>query len=96
MKNGKHRVAYSERRAFNVSKAAEYACVSRGTMEAWLTKGLIPYEDLPSTGERNRFRRIRKSDLDAFLDKHRSVGKNTAEPFMKPSLDGVFLLPKSA
>lgn len=39
----------------------------------WCANGLLPYENLPGRGEgAYRFRRIRKTDLDAFLDKYRS------------------------
>ncbi len=59
-----------DKRAFSIKEAAEYACVSRGTVENWLSKGLLPFEELPGRGKGNYcFRRIRKIDLDAFLDK---------------------------
>ena len=59
-----------DKRAFNINEAAEYACVSRGTIENWLNKGLIPYEELPSRGKGlYHYRRIRKKDLDDFLNK---------------------------
>ena len=55
-----------DKRAFTISNAADYACVSRGIIESWLAKGLIPFEELPGSGA-YRFRRIRKADLDEFL-----------------------------
>jgi len=59
------------KRAFSMSEAAEYACVSRGTVHTWVVSGMLPCENLPSRGDgSHKFRRIRKSDLDAFLDKH--------------------------
>ncbi len=59
------------KRAFTIQGTAEYACVSRGTVENWITAGLLPYEKLPSRGNgRKRFILIRKVDLDAFLDNY--------------------------
>ena len=59
------------KRAFSISEAAEYACVSRGTLHTWVVSGMLTYENLPGRGDgSHKFRRIRKSDLDAFLDKH--------------------------
>jgi len=59
-----------DKRAFTIKEAAEYACVGRSTLEKWLVRGLLPYEELPSTGAgKYRFRRIRKRDLDEFLDR---------------------------
>jgi len=59
------------KRAFSVSEAAEYACVGRSTLEGWITKRLLPYEELPGRGDNKyRFLRIRKKDIDAFLDSH--------------------------
>ena len=58
-----------DKRALTIMEAAEYACVSRSTIENWLTKGLLPFEEIPNLGEgKYRFRRIRKHDLDEFLD----------------------------
>lgn len=59
------------KRALSVAEAARYACVSRGTLELWLAKRLLPFEELPGQGNgRKKFRRIRRSDLDEFLDRH--------------------------
>lgn len=58
------------KRAFTISEAAEYACVSRGTIENWISKGLLPFEELPGRGTGVYcFRRIRKEDIDNFLNK---------------------------
>lgn len=57
------------KRALTIQEAAEYACVSRGTVENWLANRLIPYEKLPGRGNGSqRFVRIRKTDLDEFLN----------------------------
>ena len=62
------------KRAFTIAEAAEYACVSRGTLTCWITSGQLPYEDLPGRGDgSHKFRLIRKQDLDEFLDRHYSV-----------------------
>ncbi len=57
------------KRAFTIVEAAEYACVSRATIENWLTKVMLPFEELPGRGKgQYRFRRIRREDLDTFLN----------------------------
>ena len=59
------------KRAFTIAEAANYTCVGRSTIENWLAKGLLSYEELPSSGSgAHRFVRIRKSDLDEFIDKY--------------------------
>lgn len=59
------------KRAFSMKEAAEYACVSRSMIENWLAWGILPYEELPSRGKGAYcFRRIRKKDLDDFLNKY--------------------------
>jgi len=72
------------KRAFTVAEAAKYACVSRGIVELWIAKRLLPFEELPGQGNgRKRFRRIRRLDLDAFLDTHY---KKRAKPQIDISL----------
>jgi excisionase family DNA binding protein len=83
-----------DKRAFTIREAAEYACVSRGTVDNWLSKGILPFEELPSRGKGNYcFRRIRKSDLDEFLNKFYS---NNHSLFSNKHSDksGMFLLPR--
>lgn len=59
----------TEKRAFSIAEAAQHACVSRGMIENWLRNGILSFEELPGSGAgKNRFRRIRRSDLDTFLD----------------------------
>ena len=68
------------KRAFTISEAAEYACVSRGTVINWITSGLLPFEELPSRGDgSHKFRLIRRADIDQFFDEHYIQGdeKNT-------------------
>jgi len=76
-----------DKRAFTIKEAAEYACVSRSTVENWLTKGMLPYEELPNLGEgKYRFRRVRRHDLDKFLERlysgndHDETGKADKKP----------------
>ena len=60
-----------DKRALTILEAAQYSCVSRGMVENWLNGGLLPFEELPSKGKGLYcFRRIRKSDLDNFLNKY--------------------------
>ncbi|MFC1694134.1 hypothetical protein ACFL1R_11565 [Candidatus Latescibacterota bacterium] len=57
------------KRAFTISEAAEYACVSRNMIDIWMAKGLLRFEELPGRGSGTyRFRRIRKNDIDNFLN----------------------------
>ena len=51
--------------------------MSRGTVQNWIVSGLLPFEELPGRGDgSHRFRLIRKSDLDVFLDKNYHKSKN--------------------
>ena len=84
-----------EKRALTIAETAEYTCVSRGTVESWLAKGLLPYEELPGTGSKQRFRRIRKKDLDTFLDQNIKVNKATHHKDDTREQKSIFLLPKS-
>ena len=66
-----HTQSFIDKRALNIAEAAQYACVSRGTIEHWLSTKLLPFEELPSHGRgRKRFLRIRQVDLDKFLNAH--------------------------
>ena len=59
------------KRALTIAEASRYACVSRGTLEAWLIQGLLPFEELPGRGNGvHKFRRIRRIDLNKFLNQH--------------------------
>ena len=62
-------IKLNDKRALTISEAAEYACVSRGVIQQFIANGLLPYEELPGRGKGNqRFIRIRREDLDEFLD----------------------------
>lgn len=66
-----------QKRAFTITEAAEYACVSRATLMNWIVTGLLPYEELPGRGDgSHRFRLIRKSDLNAFLERYYHASKD--------------------
>ena len=61
----------NEKRALTLSEAAEYACVSQGTILNWISQRILPFEKLPSRGRGSkRFILIRLEDLKAFLDSH--------------------------
>ena len=75
------------KRALTIKEVADYACVSRSTVENWLAQELLPYEELPGRGKGiYHYRRIRKNDLDNFLNKfylknytYRSETKNQSK-----------------
>ena len=80
------------KRAFSISEAAKYACVSRATLHNWVVSGLIPFEELPGRGDgSHKFRLIRKTDIDEFLYQHyhKSHDKNKIE-----KSHNLILLPK--
>ena len=84
------------KRAMKISEAAEYACVSRGIIENWLNKGLLPFEELPSSGTgAHRFRLIRKQDLDEFLRQYYQTNVKCSDT-KQDSLKKVILLPRKA
>ena len=66
-------------RILSINQAAKYAGVSRGIFDDWIKNGFIHYEELPGRGKGyRRFIRIRRADLDAFLDTQRKC--NTTSP----------------
>ena len=83
----------TQKRALSITETAELAGVSRGTICNWLSQGLLPFEEFPSIrgNGRKRFRRIRKTDLDAFLDKYYKGYEHQTEAKSKPPLT---LLPR--
>ena len=82
-----------EKRAFTLTEAAEYACVSRSTVENWISKGLLPFEELPGRGTGLYcFRRIRKEDLDNFLNQYYQQNNK----LKKESKNKLILLPKNS
>lgn len=84
----------NEKRALTLSEAAEYACVSRSTVENWISKGLLPFEELPGRGTGLYcFRRIRKEDLDNFLNQSYQQNNNKLKKELKNKL---ILLPKNS
>jgi len=85
----------NEKRAFSVAEAARYACVSRSTIELWVAKRLLPFEEFPGQGRgRKRFRRIRKRDLDAFLDKYHKVKPEQEKLDISLDRDQIDLFPQ--
>jgi len=82
------------RRAFTITEAARYACVSRGTIKNWLLSGALPHEELPSRGKgKYCFRRIRKDDLDELLNKFYHSHNSRLE---KKLNDKLILLPRNS
>ena len=82
------------KRALTIAEAAEYACVSRGTINNWLVKGILPYEELPSGGDGSyRFLRIRKQDIDELLN--RSYNRNELKSSNKTNNNELILLPQN-
>jgi len=60
------------KRILSITQAAHYAGVSRGIFNDWIKNGFIHYEELPGRGKGyRRFIRIRRDDLDRFLDAQR-------------------------
>jgi len=57
-------------RILTFAQAARYIGVSESTLRVWVSDGKLPYEELPNTRGKRPFRRIRRADVDAFLDKH--------------------------
>jgi excisionase family DNA binding protein len=85
-----------QKRALTITEAAEYACVSRGTVENWLAKGILPFEELPSRGkEQYRFRRIRREDLDVFLNRHYQQTLEKEHNKSKINKKEIILLPRN-
>ena len=84
----------NEKRALSLTEAAEYACVSRGTVNNWISQGLLPFEELPGRGEgAQRFIRVRLEDLERFLNAHYNKPSQTAKVDRKEEL---ILLPKES
>ena len=90
MQDGRARHTFNKR-ALTISEAAKYACVSRTTIDNWLSRGILAYEELPGGGSgAYRFRRIRLTDLDAFLDGSR---REPAAPGHREGSTRIVLLP---
>lgn len=81
------------KRALTIQEAADYACVSRSTIENWMSKGILPFENLPGRGSgSNRFKRIRKTDLNNFLDQYY---QQNFKPNKKKESKELFLIPRN-
>ncbi len=85
-----------QKRALTIVEAAEYACVSRGTIENWLAKGILPFEELPSRGNRQyRFRRIRREDLESFLNSNYKQPQEKENKKSQKNKKELILLPRN-
>jgi hypothetical protein len=74
---------------------AEYSGYSRAMIAYWIDKGILRYEEPPTTGERYRCIRIRKADLDALLDSFYRKS-NTADQRPHGEPEGLILLPRAS
>lgn len=85
-----------QKRALSISETAEFVGVSRGTVNNWLSFGLLPFEELPGRGHGGkRFRKIRTLDLLNFLDTyHQSNKKSESNQSRYPSAPKMELLPR--
>ncbi|MFC1556964.1 helix-turn-helix domain-containing protein [candidate division KSB1 bacterium] len=85
-----------DKRVLSIAEAARYTSMSRGLIEYWLDHGLLPFEELPSTGTgAHRLRRIRRRDIDEFLDNYYTVQNEPVnEPVKESRINEVTLLPK--
>jgi excisionase family DNA binding protein len=86
------------KRALSIKEAAEYIGVSCGIIYHWLNKDILPYEEFPGTGKMKRkFRLIRKSEIDKFLEKNHHKPSTFVEKIIqkkKLSFSETILLPK--
>ena len=85
------------KRALTLQEAAEYACVSRATVENWLSNELMPFEELPSRGKGSYcFRRIRKTDLDDFINKYYRKFSQSEKSNKSNESNELILLPRDS
>ena len=69
----------TERVVFTAQQAADYIGISRTTMYQWLAKKIIPYENLGPDQTSKRIIRIRKKDVDAYLDNRYVIKQNNVK-----------------
>ena len=77
-------------RIFSVNECHLYSGYSRGIIQYWLDTGLIPFEEIPKPGQKNRCLRIRKADLDDFLDS--CLKKNGTIGVSRPKREPLILM----
>lgn len=83
-----------EKRLLSISEAARYTGYSREMIEYWMERCGLPFEQPPTPGRKNRFRRIRREDLDNFLNNYyRSSGKEGRQ-VPRDEAGALTLLPK--
>lgn len=83
-----------ERMLMSVSEASRYTGYGREMIEYWIDRCGLPFEQPPTPGRKNRFRRIRKADLDAFLETHYRREPQRQERVQENEREKVTLLPK--
>ena len=79
---------------YSISGAARYLGVSRGTIDHYLAKGILPYEDRPPGRGKGIYRniRIRRTDLDRLREmwyRTKAPKRQTERP------DRIILLPRT-
>ncbi|HUU26288.1 MAG TPA: helix-turn-helix domain-containing protein [archaeon] len=67
---------FENKRILSVNAAAKYSGYSCAVVQHWIDSGLLEFEEVPVKGSKNRCRRIRKADLDQFLERY--LKKNQA------------------
>jgi len=77
-------------RVLSVNAAAQYCGYSRAVVQYWIDSGQLDYEEVPTLGQKNRCRRIRKADLDDFLEMHRK--RNGTSGGSRPKSEPLILL----
>ena len=86
----------TDRVVFTVPEAAEYIGISKTTMYQWLAKRLIPHENLTPPGAKKRIIRVRKEDVDAYLNR-KYVSNKPKQLEKKPgNVHGLFLEKRGA
>ena len=78
----------------SIPEATRYSGFSRGMITNWLDAGVIPYVDLPPGRGKGvyRNRRIRRVDMDAFLEKYYHTGRPNRKV---TTADPIILLPRT-
>ena len=79
-------------RVLSVNSAARYTGYSRAVVEYWLNDGLLPFEEVPTPGTKNRCRRIRRADLDQFLEMYLKKNGASGNPADREKRETLILL----
>lgn len=82
----------SKKRVLNVSEAARYSGYSRAIIEYWIDNGQLSYEEVPTPGQKNRCRRVRRADLDQFLEMYLKKNGASGNPADREKRETLILL----